>query len=226
MCVGAVFFRSADGTSGLASVRSYGGEEPIQETIREPKRERFTMRKMSGLMLVVAMMVPIGVIGAGPAGAVGGTVCAAAAGTATFTPPLPILTSKTKVFGNLVAIGTLGKCVGGGVTSAHTKFTSTKSTTGSNCTTLITYNPTAKPTMGTEVITWNTGKTSTVALQLHQVKGHATETTVTGTVTAGLFKGSHQTGSLTYTPQPNGCSKVPLKTVTYTQLTGVKGVIK
>jgi len=184
------------------------------------------MRKTSGLMLVVAMMLPLGVIGAGPAGAVGGTVCSSAAGTATFTPPLPILSSKTKVFGNLVAIGTLGKCVGGGVTSAHTKFTSTKSTTGSNCTTLVTYNPTAKPTVGTEVITWNTGKTSTVALELHQVKGHATETTVTGTITAGLFKGSHQTGSLSYTAQTGGCSKVPLKTVTYVGLPGAKGVIK
>jgi hypothetical protein len=184
------------------------------------------MRKMSGLMLVVAMTLPLGVIGAGPAGAVGGTACSAAAGTATFTPPLPVATSKAKVFGNLVAIGTLGKCVGGGVTSAHTKFTSTKSTTGSNCTTLIAYNPTAKPTMGTEVITWNTGKTSTVALQLHQVKGHPTETTVTGAVTAGLFKGSHQTGTLSYTPQAGGCVKVPLKTVTYVQLKGVKGVIK
>jgi hypothetical protein len=184
------------------------------------------MRKMSGLMLVVAVMLPLGVIGAGPAGAVGGTVCSTAAGSATFTPPLPIVSSKTKVFGNLVAIGTLGKCVGGGVTSAHTKFTSTKSKTGSNCTTLLTYNPKAAPTMGTEIITWNTGKTSTVALQLHQVKGKATETTVTGTITAGLFKGSHQTGTLSYKAQTNGCTKVPLKTVTYVGLAGVKGVIK
>ena len=176
------------------------------------------MRKVAGLLLAAAMVLPIGVI-ASPAGAAGGTVCGTSAGSATFTPPLPILTSKTKVFGNLVAIGTLGKCVGGGVTSAHTKFTSTKSTTGSNCTTLVTYNPTAKPTMGTEVITWNTGKTSTVALQLHQVKGHATETSVTGTITAGLFMGSKQTGTLSYTAQTNGCTKVPLKTVTYKQLT-------
>ena len=194
--------------------------------IRKPKRGALTMRKMSGLLLVVAMMLPLGVIGAGPAGAVGGTVCAAATGSATFTPPLPILTSKATVKGNLVAIGTLGKCVGGGVTSAHTKFTSAKSTTGSNCHTLVTYNPKAKPTAGTEVITWNNGKTSTVALQLHQVKGKATQTTVTGTITAGLFKGSHQTGSLTYKTQPNGCVKVPLKTVTYTQVLGTKGVIK
>jgi hypothetical protein len=196
-------------------------------SIRKPNRGALTMRKMSGLLLVVAMMLPLGVIGAGPAGAVGGTVCATAKGTATFTPPLPILKSKATVKGNLVAIGTLGKCVGGGVTSAHTKFTSAKSTTGSNCTTLTTFNPKAKPTAGTEVITWNTGKTSTVALQLHQVKGKPTQTSVTGTITAGLFKGSHQTGSLIYKPVPaTACTKVALKTVTYTQVTGSKGVIK
>ena len=169
------------------------------------------MRKLSGVLFAVAMVLPLGIVGAAPAGAAGGTVCASASGSATFNPPLPILTSKATVKGNLVAIGTLGKCVGGGVTSAHTKFTSTKSTTGSNCTTLITFNPKAKPTMGTEVITWNNGKTSTVALQLHQVKGKPTQTTVTGTITAGLFKGSHQTGSLTYKTQTNGCTKVPLE---------------
>jgi len=174
------------------------------------------MRKMSGVLLVVAVMLPLGVIGAGQAGAVGGTVCASAAGTATFTPPLPPLGSKATVKGNLTAIGTLGKCKGGGVTSAHTKFVSVKGTTGSNCTTLLTFNPKAKPTTGKETITWNTGKTSTVALALTEVKGKATEAKITGKITAGLFKGSTQSGIVTFKAVPaTGCTKTPLVKVTY-----------
>src|SRR5471030_2830506 len=95
------------------------------------------MRKSFGVLLAVASLLPM-VMMAAPAGAAGGTVCATSAGSATFTPPLPILSSKVKVAGTLKATGTVGKCVGGGVTSGHTTFVQTvKSTTGgSNCTTL------------------------------------------------------------------------------------------
>ncbi len=176
------------------------------------------MSKVAGILFAAAMVLPIGLV-ASPAGAGGGTVCKTAGGTATFSPALPILTSKATVKDKLTAIGTLGQCSGGGVTTAHTLFVTPVGKTGSNCTTLITYNPKAAPTTGTETITWNTGKTSTVALELHQVKGHSTETSVTGTVTAGLFKGLGQTGTLIYTAEKNGCTKIPLASVTYKQVT-------
>ena len=69
------------------------------------------MRKLAGVLLVAALAVPAGMIAMTPAGAVGGTVCSTAAGTATFAPPLPILSSKVLVKGTLSSAGTVGKCV-------------------------------------------------------------------------------------------------------------------
>ena len=56
------------------------------------------MRKVGGVLLAVAMVLPLTMM-ATPAGAAGGTVCTTSAGTAKFTPPLPILTSKVLVNG-------------------------------------------------------------------------------------------------------------------------------
>jgi hypothetical protein len=149
-----------------------------------------------------------------PAGAAGGTTCATTSGTATFNPPLPPFGSKATVNGTFTAIGTVGKCVGGGVTSGHTKFVSDKGKTGSNCTTLAT--PSTTPTTGTLTITWNTGKTSTLKITLGNVKGQITERTVSGPVTAGLFKGLKQTSAVTYAI-PSGFCKTALKTLSYKQ---------
>jgi len=184
------------------------------------------MRKLVGVLAVAALAVPAGIYAFSPADAAGGTVCATAAGSAVFSPPLPVISSKVLVKGTLTATGTLGKCVGGGVTSAHTLFKSPKSTTGSNCKTLITFDPKSKGTIGTETITWNTGKKSTIKLTLKQVKGSPTKTNITGTVTAGLFVGSHQTGQVTYKTPAGACTSKPLAKVTYTGSPGFKSVIK
>jgi len=183
------------------------------------------MRKSLGLVLAAALMLPLGVMGASSSGAAGGTVCSSAAGSAVFSPALPILSSSATVKGTLTATGTLGKCVGGGVATAHTLFKTAKATTGSNCKILATFDPKSKGTVGTETITWNTGKTSTVALTLKQVKGKPTTTNITGKVTAGLFVGSTQTGQVIYTLPAGACSTKPLSKVTYAN-TSVKGVIK
>src|SRR6185369_17080438 len=108
--------------------------------VSQPRGERF-MRKVLGVLAVAALAVPAGMMAISSAGAAGGTVCSTAAGSAVFNPPLPVLSSKVLVKGTLVATGTLGKCVGGGVTSAHTVFKSPKSKTGSNCKTLVTFDP-------------------------------------------------------------------------------------
>lgn len=169
----------------------------------------------------------MGVLSSGTAGAAGGTVCATSAGTAKFTPPLPILSSKVTVKGKLSATGTVGKCVGGGVTSGHTVFTQTVvSATGSNCSTLVKPDLKSKGTIGKLVITWNTGKTSTVgSFAVKQTKSVTTSTT-TGKITAGLFVGSSITGSVTYTVPAGGCSTKPLSTVTYVGAKGAKFIVK
>ena len=180
------------------------------------------MRKSLGVLLAsAALLVPTAVIGVSPAGAAGGTTCATTSGVATFTPPLPPLGSKATVTGSFTAIGTVGKCVGGGVTTGHTKFVSTPTKVGANCTTLITgKDPSGKvsaPTTGTLTTTWNTGKTSSAKVTLLPVKGKSTERTVTGTISAGMFKGLKTTGVVTYAI-PAGFCKTALKTLKYSQV--------
>ena len=180
------------------------------------------MRKSLGVLLATAsLLLPMVVIGASPAGAAGGTSCATTSGVATFNPPLPPLGSKSTVSGSFTAIGTVGKCSGGGVTSGHTKFVSTKSTTGSNCTTLITgkdtTGKTSAPTTGTLTTTWNTGKTSTAKVTLAAVKGKSTERLVNGPITAGLFKGMKTSGIVVYAVPATFC-KTALKTLSYSQV--------
>jgi hypothetical protein len=186
------------------------------------------MRKVAGLVvLVAAMAVPAGMIASSPAGAVGGTTCSTAAGTAKFAPALPILGSKVLVKGTLTSTGTVGKCVGGGVTTGHTAFKSPKSTTGANCTTLAKPDPKSKGTIGSFVITWNTGKTSTVkTFTIKQVKGAPTHATVGGKITAGLFVGSTVKGTVAYKLPVGACSKKPLAQVTYSALAPTKFTIK
>jgi hypothetical protein len=173
------------------------------------------MRKVGGLLLAAALMLPVGIIAASPAGAAGGTVCKTAAGTATFAPALPIFTSKAKVKGTLSAKGTIGGCAGGGVTKATTKFTSPKSKTGANCTTLSKPDPKGKGTIGSFTITWGPGKTSTAkTFTILQTK-NPVQATTKGKITAGLFVGKSITGKVQYALPKNACSKTPLKTVTY-----------
>jgi hypothetical protein len=176
------------------------------------------MRKVGGVLLAVAMVLPLGLI-ASPAGAAGGTSCATASGKATFKPPLPPLTSKTTVLGTFTAVGTLGKCVGGGVTSAHSTLTSVKGKTGSNCKSIATPAKAGTHTAtGNGKITWNTGATSTVTWVLDPIKGKsAINQKLTAKVTVGLFKGMTQTISTVYAIPAGACGSKPLSFVTYKQ---------
>lgn len=175
------------------------------------------MRKAAGVLLVAALAVPAGIGTFSPADAVGGTVCSTAAGKGTFSPALPKLGSAVKVKGTLVAAGTVGKCVGGGVTFGHTSFNSPKSTTGANCTTLAKPDPASKGIIGTFTVKWNTGKSSTAkTFTIKQVKGAPTKATVTGKITTGLFLGSTMSGTVQYKIPAGGCATKPLSTVTYT----------
>ena len=92
--------------------------------------------KVTGaLLLTAAMVLPIG-LSASPAGAVGGTVCKTASGTATFTPGLPKAGSPTKVTPTVKIAGAkVGGCVGGTVT-AGTLSATLKFHIGSNCSSL------------------------------------------------------------------------------------------
>jgi hypothetical protein len=177
------------------------------------------MRKVAGVLFAAALALPAGAfLASSPGGAAAATPsCKTAAGTATFNPALPPLGSTAKVKGTLTAVGTVGKCTGGGVASGKTKFTSPKSKTGSNCATLAAPAANSKGTVGTIVITWNNKKTSTAKVfTIKQVTGSPTHANTTGKITAGLFKGKSISGQVAYTLPKGACSKGhPLKTVKY-----------
>jgi hypothetical protein len=148
-----------------------------------------------------------------------GTHCTNASGTATFTPPLPKLGKagdKTVVNTVLTMTGTLDGCTLGGVTSGTTSLVSTL-ITGASCGTFAAGS--TPPIIATLTITWNTQATSTVALRIQAARGRPTSPTLTGTVTAGLFLGLHETSTLGFSLGKTGCTSADLSTVPYTQLT-------
>jgi hypothetical protein len=177
------------------------------------------MRKTFGVFLAVATLLSMVAIAA-PAGAAGGTSCASAAGKATFTPPLPPVSSKTLVKGTFTAVGTLGKCKGGGVTSAHTSFKSVVGKTGSNCLSIATPAKAGTHTAtGSGTITWNTGKTSSVTWTLDPVKGKpATTQKLSGKITKGQFVGLKTSITTVYKIPAGQCVSKPLSFVNYTNL--------
>ena len=165
--------------------------------------------------LVVAGLLAAAV-GGSSAGAAGGTTCKAGGGTVTFTPPLPDATSTKTVKDVQKRSGSISGC-SGTVKSGKITGVSPRST-GSNCATLQTW--TSTPTKVIFTVRWNIGVSSTIAAQLKEI-AHVTVTTqtVSGGVTAGLFKGSKLSGKSTYTLPKGGCSKGhPLAKVTYTDV--------
>lgn len=165
------------------------------------------------------MALPIGLIAAPAGAATVGTTCKTASGTATFSPALPKAASTATAKPTItIKNAKLGGCKGGGVTSGT--FSATlKFSVASNCTKLIAGAETG--TKGTETITWNTKKTSTVALTLKGVKGHVTRTTASGGVSKGLFAKAKQTGTLNYTLPAGACGTNGLAKVTFKQLTPI-----
>lgn len=174
------------------------------------------MRKAVGILCVAALVLPVGVLTT-QADAAAGTSCKTISGSATFKPALPKLGSSTKVVSTITAVGTFGGCVGGGVTSGAVKLTLKFSKPG-NCATLATAGS-ANPAKGTEMITWNTKQTSTITLTLTGVKGQPKQARIAGAVTAGLFKGSKESGSVMYVVPKAACTSMSLSNVTVKQLT-------
>ena len=167
------------------------------------------MRKVGGILLAVAMLLPVGLV-ASPAGAAGGTTCKTNTGTSVFTPALPPVSSSATVNSTTVGTGTISGCVGGGVTGGTYK--STIKYTKFNCKQLLAYNPVAR--VGTITTTWSNHKTSTGTITLHAIKGNVTKVNVTGTTSSGLFKGMKLTTSFSFAAIPaTGCVSTPLAKV-------------
>jgi len=186
------------------------------------------MRKTLGLLCAAALMLPIGVITAGSAGAATVTQCSAAAGTATFTPPVAkgptAATQGPKRSSKLSSSGTVSGCAGGGVKSGKTKFVQTSKPTPGNCYTLLNPKASSPGTLGTLTITWNTGKVSTAkGFKIKQTA--ATTATTTGKITSGQFAGKTIKGTVSFAPKKGDCVNSDLSQVSYTNKKGTKFVI-
>jgi hypothetical protein len=167
--------------------------------------------RMLGVLVAVGLLLPAAI--AAPAGAAAGTTCKNGGGSVTFAPPLPDATSSKVVKSAQKRSGTVTGC-SGTVKSGKLTGVSPKSA-GANCLTLQTW--TSKPTKVALIIKWNTGASSTIGAQLKEIANVSVTTqTVTGSVTAGLFKGSKLTAKVNYTLPKDGCSAGhPLAKVTY-----------
>jgi hypothetical protein len=174
------------------------------------------MRKTLGLLCAVAMMLPIGVLTAGPAAAAPIITCLHAKGTFKFTPPLP---ASGGVKSTLTAQGSVYSCTGKGGSSGKTSFKSNPPTTKSTCSTLAHPNPAG--TKGTLTIKWVNGKVSTAkGFVIKQGTGsNISSATTTGKITSGAFVGKLIKGAVTFKLSSPAC---PTKGGTYTEKKGTK----
>ena len=171
------------------------------------------MRKLAGVLVAVALVVPAGIMAAAPAGAAGGTKCKGGSSTATFSPPLtPAAAKVQKPVRDTVktTAGTLSGCTGGGVTGATFTYVGVKAKApGDTCLSLAKFS-TNSVTSGVLTVKWKPTGISTIPVSFHKVKGKATSNTVTGTVKTGLFKGAKISSAFAYTFVPKtGCVTTP-----------------
>ena len=183
------------------------------------------MRKVAGVLVAATMMLPVGLIATHAGAAAATPTCKALAGTATFTPAIPKAGSANKVKTTVGIKGAkLSGCTGGGVTGGTVNST-LKFGIAANCSSLL--SGAATKTAGTVSIVWNTKATSTVGkATLVGVTGHPTQSTVSGAITAGLFKGKKVSVVTNYIIPKGGCTTADLAKVTFTILKGKTLTVK
>jgi hypothetical protein len=175
------------------------------------------MKKFWVLAMAVALLAPIAVISAGPAGAAGGTKCAAPSGKLAITPGL----STTPKVQTTVINLPVKKCTGGGVTTGVAKGT-IKGTKAQTCASFFS-NPAATTIVTT--ITWSPKSmgtsTFTAATKLTSSKSAIT-VVIKGKITKGLFKGKTLSTTVKVTLNGKCTPAAPLKSIT---LTGLKPLV-
>ena len=153
------------------------------------------MKKILGLMTAMALLVPVGIVAAGPGGAAAaGTTCKGASGKITLKPGLTAKAAVQTISINLPITG----CTGGGVKSAS--FKGSLVTKAISTTSIL---KSAAPLKLTSVITWDTKTTSNlVANSSTKIVGKIINSTVTGKISKGTFAGLTFTSKQTVTLGP------------------------
>jgi hypothetical protein len=170
-------------------------------------------KKIAGVGLAIAMMAPIGVLAAQPAGAAAVLTCAKPSGFVTFTPGLGTTPKIQTTNFTLPVTGCKGTP---GVTSGSSKGSS-KGTKPQSCGTFAS----AGKTTTTVTITWNNKKTSTASLATTIVPGAkgVITATVSGKVSKGLFVGKTVKTKVQVKLVSGACTdKSPLKKASLTGL--------
>jgi len=163
--------------------------------------------------MVAALALGMGSIVSAPSGAATPvTKCAHLKGSATLTPGIQSAKKAQKV----TAKGNLTSCTPTKATGGSGTISASLKVSPGNCATLASG---GSKFTGTAKSVWKNKKTSSYSLTFTTGKGkNATVATLTGKVTAGLFKGKKVTGAIKFTPKKGqNCVTVPIKNVTFVQ---------
>ncbi len=153
------------------------------------------MKSVVRFTMAIALLAPIGVMTAMPAGAAAALTCTTQTGTATIKPGItPTATNVT-----ITVSEKLTGCKGGGITSGtETASILSKAAT---CSGLGKKGTKTGPFKGK--ITWSNKKTSSFSLT---TVSNGLAATATGSVTAGLFVGQKITTSIAYSLKTGTCT--------------------
>jgi hypothetical protein len=168
------------------------------------------LQRVLGVATALALMAPVGLIAAQPAGAAAGTTCKTTTGTATIKPGL----GKTKTNQTITAVTNLSACSGAVKTG---KGTASIKIVQGNCADLAKTGLTMKLT---ETVKWNTGRTS-VLTGTSKTGPNVGQAMITAKVTKGLYVRLNVTTVVAFTPKKgSGCSDA--KRLTTMTIKGVK----
>jgi hypothetical protein len=161
------------------------------------------LKRVMGVATALALMAPIGIAVAKPAGAVPVLKCAKPSGSVTFKPGI---TSTAKIQTTTFSLP-IKNCTG---TKGFTSGTSTGKTVGKEPTNCSNFGDAA--TQATKVtIKWNNGKQSTASLKTKIVPGAPGSLTasVSGKISKGAFTGKIVKTKVTVTLKGN-CTSTPI----------------
>jgi hypothetical protein len=186
----------------------------------EPRAKAISVVKRSSTALTLlfagAMVLPVGLAavqaGAGPPPT--DTTCRTVTGTASFSPTLPKWGSNAQVSGTLIAVGTVGRCAGGGVTGGT--ITLKAVTPLLNCTTFLGTLPHSEgqPMNAAETIKWDTKRTSALTIRFGAEGNGRAIILAKGVVSHGAFAGRYEMANLVYKlATPGACKGAGLKSI-------------
>jgi hypothetical protein len=152
-------------------------------------------------------------IAAAPAGAAAVQTCKTVVGTVTMTPGL----STTPANQKFAIKGTESGCTPGSATGGTGAFVSSGTLANASCSTLIKGGTSFK---GTAKTTWKNKKTTSYSVTFKDGTGaNVVNITMTGSATAGLFKGKKLAGGIKIgATNANACTGAPFKSAKFTQL--------